>query len=74
MSDTSSEAAALQIRILRGLSGVERLRLALEMSTLARELSLARLRREHPAWSDSQLKRELVRYAFMSTSLRELPD
>lgn len=72
MNDTSPEAAALQASIQRRLTGVERLRLALEMSYAARELALARLRREHPEWSDWELKRELLRYAFGSAPLPPL--
>ena len=69
MTDTSPEAAALQISIQRKLTGAERLQLALDMSYAARELALARLRREHPDWSDWELKRELLRYAFGSAPL-----
>lgn len=66
MSDTSLAAEALQARIHRGLTGVERLQLAFDMSEWARELCVARLRRMHPEWTDRDLKRELVRYAFLS--------
>jgi hypothetical protein len=69
LTDTSPEAAALQISIQRSLTGIERLRLALEMSCAARELALARLRREYPDWSEWELKMELLRYAFGPTPL-----
>lgn len=62
--DTSKAVAALQARILRRMTGEERLKLAMEMSLAARAFSTARLRHEHPDWSDSELKRELLRYAF----------
>ncbi|MES1164373.1 MAG: hypothetical protein ABUR63_01340 [Verrucomicrobiota bacterium] len=65
--DTSAEASALQTSIHRRLTGSERLRQAVEMSLLARELSAARLRREHPDWSAADLTRELLRYAFLTT-------
>jgi hypothetical protein len=64
--DTSVAAEALQARIHRGLTGAERLQLALDMSELARELCVTRLRRAHPEWTDRDLKRELLRYAFLS--------
>lgn len=75
MSDTSPAAEAVQARIHRGLTGAERLALALDMSRWARELCLARLRRAHPNWTDVELKRELLRYAFQSVErpLAELP-
>ncbi len=64
MRDTNTEAGALQARIHQNLTGVERLALALEMSATARELALARLRTQHPEWSEADCRRELLRYAF----------
>lgn len=69
MTDTSPTASALQTRIHRGLTGTTRLQIAMEMSLAAREMSLARLRCQHPEWSDSELKRELVRYSFAPGTL-----
>ena len=69
MNDTTSEAAALQVEIYRKMSGEQRLKLAIEMSEFARELTLSRLRSEHPEWSDWELRRELLRYAFGSEPL-----
>jgi hypothetical protein len=71
MSDTTPEAAAAQAAVLRKLSGVQRLTTALEMSMIVRELSAARLRRDHPEWSERELERELLRYAFGRMSLPE---
>jgi hypothetical protein len=68
LRDTTPTAEAVQTSIHRRLTGAERLGLALEMSLTARALSLTRLRREHPDWTDDQLTRELLRYAFLSTS------
>jgi len=65
MSDTSRVAAALQAEIYRRMTGAERLRIALDMSLAVRELSMARLQRQHPDWSELALKRELLRYAFL---------
>ena len=64
MSDTSPEAAAIQNEIIRRMSGEQRLLLAIEMSEFARGLAAARLRQEHPDWTDWEIKRELLRYAF----------
>lgn len=71
MSDTSPEAAEIQANIYRRMSGAERLRLAVEMSLTARSLAVARLRAQHPDWSEAELKRELLRYAFGSAPLPE---
>jgi hypothetical protein len=67
MRATTPTAAALQTSIHRRLARADRLGLALEMSLIAREFSRTRLRREHPDWSEAQLMRELLRYAFPST-------
>jgi len=71
MNDTSPEAAFRQVEVLRKLTGEERMGIAFEMSDMARELSLTRLREEHPDWSEAQLKRELLRYAFLPDDLPE---
>lgn len=69
MRDTTSAAAAAQTKAQRSLGGPARLRLAFEMSVVARDLAMARLRKEHPDWSASRLKRELLRYSFLPRSL-----
>jgi hypothetical protein len=67
--DTSPEVAELQESIYRRMTGAQRLTLAFEMSLAMRELALTRLRKEHPEWTDWELKRELLRYAFGSGPL-----
>ena len=67
--DTTEVADALQREIYRRLDGVSRLRLALDMSVAARALSLARLRRQHPDYSDLDLKKALLRLAFPTDTL-----
>jgi hypothetical protein len=71
MKDTDRKSARLQVEVLQKLTGEERLRTAFEMSDMARELSLTRLREEHPDWSEARLKRELLRYAFLPEDLPE---
>jgi hypothetical protein len=69
VSDTTPEAAARQTKVYCRLTGVERLTLALDMSLLARDLSRTRLRLQHPEWTDDEVAREILRYAFPSTPL-----
>jgi hypothetical protein len=69
MRDTTSAAAAAQARAQKQLGGAGRLDLAFEMSLLARELTLAGLRRSHPVWSPGQLRRELLRLCFLPDDL-----
>lgn len=69
MSDTTPEVQAIQDEIHRRMTGEQRLNLAIEMSEMARGFALARLRSEHPDWTEWELKRELLRYAFGSDPL-----
>jgi len=61
LTDTTTFAQIVQRRIQRSMTGEERLLLALEMSVFVRELSVARLRRDHPEWSDEEIARGLLR-------------
>jgi hypothetical protein len=59
------------------MSGEQRLLLALEMSLFARELAKAGIRRDHPEWTNAQIRRELLRLAFLPAPLPpglRLPD
>ena len=47
-------------RILRGKSGMERLRLAHEAWELARDRLTAYCRARHPDWSPDQIRREVA--------------
>lgn len=69
ISDTTPEAAEVQLAVFRRMTGEQRLKLALEMSDFTRELSLSRIRFEHPEWSDWEVKRELLRLDFLPGSL-----
>lgn len=74
MSDTTPIAREMQLSIQRGLTGEQRLALALAMSRLARQLLLTRLGHEHPDWTREELEREMLRSAFLSEgSSTELP-
>jgi hypothetical protein len=67
--DTSHDAEQVQLGVFRKMTGEQRLKLALEMSDFARELSLSRIRAEHPEWSDWEVKRELLRLDFLPDPL-----
>ena len=68
VTDTCPAAQAIQVKVQRSLPGAKRLMIALEMSLAARELSLVRLRRQHPEWSDAELKCELLSYEFAANN------
>ena len=55
---TSTEE--FRLAILRRLSGAERVRIAAEMSSAARELALAGLQNRHREWSADRVRQEWV--------------
>ena len=69
LTDTSPAAQAVQLEHYRSMTGEQRLLLAYEMSMSARALNRARLRHEHPHWTDAEIARELLRLAFFPKPL-----
>jgi hypothetical protein len=65
ITDTSPAVQTVQLEIQRAMTGEKRLLIALEMSLFARELARERIRRERPAWPETQVSRELIRLAFL---------
>jgi hypothetical protein len=58
--DTAPKAAAIQTEVLRRLTPVRRLSLAIEMSEFARGLTLARLKTQFPQVPDRELRLRLA--------------
>jgi hypothetical protein len=69
ITDTTPEARARQLEILRAMSGEQRMMLAYEMSMFMREIAKEGIRRDHPAWTEAQIARELLRRAFFPAPL-----
>ena len=69
VTDTSPAAQAVQLRVQQAMSGEQRLLMAFEMSLFVRELAKARIRTEHPEWSEAEVARELIRLAFLPQPL-----
>ena len=63
-SDTSSAIRDKRLRILRDLSGEQRILLAFEMSEFAKELATAGIRRRHPDWEEWRINLEWCRIVF----------
>ncbi len=59
--DTSPVAHGIQLGILKRMSGPERLRIAMDLSELARKLAFARIERDRPGLTHAQLIREFLR-------------
>jgi hypothetical protein len=64
LGDTSPDIAAMQDDALRRRTPSERLRMAIDMSHLARSFTRAGLRARHPNWSEKMIDREVIRLAF----------
>jgi hypothetical protein len=64
MTDTTPSIADVQISAHRRLTGVDRIKLALDMSLTVRALATARLRQAHPDWSETMLARQVMRLSF----------
>jgi hypothetical protein len=59
--DTSQAANDIQMLILKKKTGIERLRIAMDLSELARKLAFARIEREQPGLSKQVLIRQFLR-------------
>jgi len=59
-ADTTAEARAFQLEILRSTNGSTRVAMALEMSDQARAISAAGIRHRHPDWTDGQVHEALL--------------
>jgi hypothetical protein len=68
-SDTTRAAKHVQLAIQRKIPGEQRLIMALEMSLFVRDLNRAGIRSDHPDWSNAQVERELLRFAFLPGTL-----
>ena len=73
-TDTAPAAARAQAEALRRLSPARRLELAVEMSQTARSLLVARLRAEHPDWSQAGIRDQCLRVTFPGTILPPLDE
>jgi hypothetical protein len=69
LTDTTRHAAAVQLQVLRALTPLARLELAVDMSVTARALLRARLTQEHPAWAPGAIERELLRHTLPAAAL-----
>lgn len=68
MDDSSPEPRTMRFeavddetaRVLRSMTGAERLRMASGMYASARRMLLCHLRTEHPDWTDDEVEREAI--------------
>ena len=67
--DTSLKVEAMQLEMLRSMTGGQRLLLGMEMSLFSREFMKAGIRRDHPDWTERQVLLEALRLAFLPQPL-----
>jgi hypothetical protein len=51
------------------MTAEQKIQISYEMSMFVRELQSARIRQDHPEWTEAQIKREVLRLAFFPQSL-----
>ena len=64
ISDTTAEAAAVQLEAQRRLGVAGRFRVAVQMSELTRRLARAGLRDRRPDLAEQEVDRELIRQLY----------
>jgi hypothetical protein len=69
LSDTSPEIEAMQLAMLRSMSGEQRLLRGLELTLFAQKVAKAGIRQQHPTWSDKEVMMEIFRRAFLPEPL-----
>ncbi|MCB9760496.1 MAG: hypothetical protein H6739_11710 [Alphaproteobacteria bacterium] len=69
--DTTPEAHAVQLQILRSRTGEQRLRMALQLSEDVRAFSRAGIRARHPEYSEQEVTWALHRLTLGDTLFQE---
>ena len=69
LSDTSPHIRKMLLEMERRMTGEERLQRMLEACELVREFSKAGIRNRHPDWTEAQVERELLGFAFLPGKL-----
>jgi hypothetical protein len=60
VTDTSPEAAAVQLELYRALGPSGRVQIAVDLSDAVRQTAMDGIRRRHPEYSDEGLSRALL--------------
>jgi hypothetical protein len=60
-SDTSAEAARVQLEVYRRMAPSDRLRVGLELTRISRDLVAQGIRARHPGYTDDEVKWALIR-------------
>jgi len=68
-SDTRPDVETMRLEALRRMTGEQRIAITFQLTNLMRRAAVGRIRAENPGWSDAQVKRELLRIAFLPAPL-----
>jgi len=60
VTDTTPQAAALQLRLYRSLTSSARAQIAVDLSDAVRETAMAGIRRRHPEYSNAEVARAFL--------------
>ena len=71
-SDTTLDAHRKQIEILRKMSPEKRALISLELSDNVRQIAMEGIREMHPEFTDTQVRRELLRRLVGDELFREI--
>jgi hypothetical protein len=64
VTDTTSRAAALQLRLYREAGPSGRAQIAADLSDAVRDTALAGIRRRHPDYSEDEVKADFLRIVY----------
>ena len=62
--DTTPRAAQIQLELYRNASASQRAQVAVDLSEAARRTAIDGIRRRHPDYSESEVKREFLRMVY----------
>jgi hypothetical protein len=71
-ADTTADAAAKQIEILRRLNTAQRADMTFQLSDNLRQIVEAGVRQRHPDWDDGAVKRGVLRLTIGERLFREI--
>ena len=60
VTDTTAEAAAIQLAMYRAMSPSARVQIAVDLSDAVRETARAGIRRRHPEYSEAEVARAFI--------------
>lgn len=63
-TDTSPEAYAVQLELLRQMTPAERLRKTFALSRQVKQMSMDAIRRRHPEFDDGQVRLKFIELAY----------